>query len=110
MLVIELEKCGGDVSFYLHLSIIKKHYCELKNVKISLLEISNPLNVNILDLQMSMFKFIMKMHAPRAMAKPFDVNPMTKLWITINGKPWHPNPIWMLKTVYMNWKTYKSIG
>jgi hypothetical protein len=50
------------------------------------------------------------MHAPMAMAKPFDVNPMTKLWITINGKPWHPNPIQVLKTIYMNWKSYKSIG
>jgi len=108
MFVNELEKHSADVSFYLHLGIIKKHYCELKNVKLSLLEISKPLNVNILDLQMSMFNFVMKMHAPKAMAKPFDVNPMTKLWITINGKPWDPNPIRVLKAIYMNWKSYKS--
>jgi hypothetical protein len=65
MLVNELEKRGANVSFYLHLGIIKKHYCELKNVKLSLLKISKPLKVNILDLQMSMYNFIMKIHAPR---------------------------------------------
>jgi hypothetical protein len=43
------------------------------------------------------------------MAKPFDVNPMTKLWITINGKPWDPNPIRVLRAVYMNWKSYNKI-
>jgi hypothetical protein len=49
------------------------------NVKPSLLEISKPLNAKILDLQMSMIKLTMKMQAPKAMAKPFDVNIMTIL-------------------------------
>ncbi len=32
-----------------------------------------------------MFKFTMKMQAPKAMAKPFDINSMRKLWIAINN-------------------------
>jgi hypothetical protein len=50
-----------------------------KNVKPPLLDILKPLNVNILDLQMYMFKLIMKMWAPKAMVEPIDVNPMIKL-------------------------------
>jgi hypothetical protein len=38
---------------------------------------------------MSMFKLIVKTQGPKAMAKSFDVNPMTKLWTLIsnNGSP-----------------------
>jgi hypothetical protein len=44
-------------------------------VKPSLLEISKPLNDNILDLHMSMFmSSAMKMQAPKAMVEPFNVN------------------------------------
>jgi hypothetical protein len=28
---------------------------------------------------------IMKMHVPKAMVEPFDINPVTKLWVTINN-------------------------
>ncbi len=54
-----------------------------------LLEISKLLNANILDLYMSMFKFIVKTQEPKAMAKSFDVNLMTKLCTLIsnNGLP-----------------------
>jgi hypothetical protein len=34
---------------------------------------------------MSMFQLIVKTQAPKAMAKSFDVNPMTKLWTLINN-------------------------
>ncbi len=30
-------------------------------------------------------KLTMKMHVPKAMVEPFDINPMTKLWVTINN-------------------------
>jgi hypothetical protein len=30
-------------------------------------------------------KFTMKMHVPKAMVKPFDINLATKLWVTINN-------------------------
>jgi hypothetical protein len=45
------------------------------------LEIWKPLNANILGLYMSMFKLTMKTQSPKAMVKPFDANPMTKLCI-----------------------------
>jgi hypothetical protein len=55
--------------------IIKKHYYQPKSVKPSLLEISKPLNANILDFHMSIFKYsVMKMQAPNAMVEPFNVN------------------------------------
>jgi hypothetical protein len=68
-----------NFSFFVHLGNIKKYYHQPKNVKPSLFKISKPLNDKILDLQMSMIKLTMKMQAPKAMAKPFDVNIMTIL-------------------------------
>lgn len=68
-------------SFSLHMNVIKKNYCELKKVKSSLDQVTKPLNANFLVLQQCMFKF----KAPKAMAKPFDINIITKLWVTINN-------------------------
>jgi hypothetical protein len=48
------------------------------------LQVVKPLNANLLGLQMCFFKF-MKMHVPKAMVEPFDINIMTKLWVTINN-------------------------
>jgi hypothetical protein len=67
------------------MAIIKKHYCEAKRVKPSILQVVKPLDANLLDLQMCIFKFTMKMQVPKVMAKPFDIDPMTKLWVTINN-------------------------
>jgi hypothetical protein len=54
-------------------------------MKPSLLQVVEPLNIaNLLDLQMCMFKLTTKMKAPKPMAKPFDTNLVTKLWVTIN--------------------------
>jgi hypothetical protein len=50
-----------------------------------LLQLAKPLDVNILDLQMCIFKLTMKSQAPKAMVEPFDTNPVTKLWVTINN-------------------------
>ncbi len=30
-------------------------------------------------------KLTMKMHVPKAMVEPFDINPVTKLWVKINN-------------------------
>ncbi len=40
-----------ELPFSLHLSVIKKHYCQLKRVKPSLDQVVEPLNANILDMQ-----------------------------------------------------------
>jgi hypothetical protein len=69
-----------DLFFSLHMAVIKKHYCETNKVKPSLLHVAEPL-----DLQMFIFKFTMKTQVPKAMAEPFDTNPVTKLWVTINN-------------------------
>jgi hypothetical protein len=42
------------------MAIIKKHYCETKRVKPSLLQVAELLDANILDLQMCIFKLTMK--------------------------------------------------
>jgi len=39
-----------DFSFFLHMDIIKRHYCQAKRVKPSLLHVVKPLDVNILNL------------------------------------------------------------
>jgi hypothetical protein len=52
-------------------------------VKPSLDHIVEPLNVNLLGVQQSMFKLTMKAQAIKARAKPFNMNLVTKLWMTI---------------------------
>jgi hypothetical protein len=70
-----------DSFLSLHINVIKKNYCELKKVKPSFDQITKPLNANFLDLQQSMFRF----KALKAAVKPFDINLITKLWVTINN-------------------------
>jgi hypothetical protein len=74
-----------DYSFSLHMAIIKKHYSQAKKVKPSLLQVVKPLDVNILDLHMCIFKFTMKTQVPKAMVEPFDINHVTKLWVIIKN-------------------------
>jgi hypothetical protein len=74
-----------DFSFSLHMDIIKKHYYQAKKVKPSLIHDIEPLDANILDLQMCIFKFTMKTQAPKAMVEPFDTIQVTKLWVIINN-------------------------
>jgi hypothetical protein len=38
-----------------------------------------PLNIKLINLQQSMFKFTMKTQAPKAMSKLYDTNLVTKL-------------------------------
>jgi len=54
-------------------------------VKLSLNQVVKPLNVNLLDMQQSMFKLVMQAQAIKAMVEPFDMNPSTKLWVTITN-------------------------
>jgi hypothetical protein len=54
-------------------------------VKLSLNQVAKPLNVNFLNMQKSMFKLVMKAQPIKVMAKPFDMNPSTKLWVTITN-------------------------
>jgi hypothetical protein len=68
-----------DLFFSLHMAVIKKHYCETNKVKPSLLHVAEPLDANILDLQMCIFKFTVETQVPKAVAEPFDTNPVTKL-------------------------------
>ncbi len=64
----------ANVYFSLHLNVIKKHNCELKQMKPSLDQVARPLNANLLNMQQSMFKLTMKTQATKAMAKPIDTN------------------------------------
>ncbi len=66
-------------------TITKLIYCEAKKVKPSQMQFAKHLNINVLDfLQMWFFKLTVKTQALKAMVKSVDLNPMTKLWITIN--------------------------
>jgi hypothetical protein len=71
MFIIQLDRCFVDFelmntlgiiypqfwmqldvgfSFSLHIDDIKKHYCELKKMKPSLVQVAEPWNVNMLNL------------------------------------------------------------
>jgi hypothetical protein len=41
----------ANVYFSLHLNVIKKHNCELKQMKPSLDQVARPLNANLLNMQ-----------------------------------------------------------
>jgi len=48
-------------------------------------QVAKSFDANLLDLEMCIFKYTMKMQVPKVMGKPFDTNPMTKLWVTISN-------------------------
>jgi hypothetical protein len=58
-----------DSIFSFHFAIVKKCYYETKKVRPLLLQVIEPLNVNILDLHASIFKLMMKSQTPKAMAE-----------------------------------------
>lgn len=72
-------------SFSLHFDVIKKHYCESKKVRPPLDQIVEAFNVNLLNLQWSIFKLTTKTKAPKATANFFDTDLMKKSWMTINN-------------------------
>ncbi len=62
-----------------HLSLIKQHYYISQKLGIDNKWVFEALSKEILDLQTSLFKLTTKSQASKAMAKPRDENPMTKL-------------------------------
>jgi hypothetical protein len=68
-----------DSTFSFHFVIIKKNYYETEKVRPSLQQVVESLNANILGLEASIFKLIMKSQAPKAMGEPFDMNLMIKM-------------------------------
>jgi hypothetical protein len=69
-----------DYAFSFHFAIIKKHYCEIKEVRPSLLHVKKYYKCQYkLDLQASTFKLTMKSQAPKVMSEPCDNNLVIKM-------------------------------
>lgn len=87
-------KSGKSLStFPLHFAVLKKYFCEKKSLKEngegnSSIDISQALNLELLESQMSLFKLTMKQNGPQILEEgPFDENPLTKLWIKLSKNP-----------------------
>jgi hypothetical protein len=68
--------------FVVQLTIFKATFCHLKKVKPSEVWIPRLFSTTTFDLQRSLLVFTMKINVKLAMQKPFDINPLTKLWKT----------------------------
>jgi hypothetical protein len=75
-----------DTLFPVHMQVIKKWYCEMKEISFGegsekvTSQVAQPLGSYKLDLQTSLFKLTMKSNAEKMLGPPYDQNPVTKLW------------------------------
>jgi hypothetical protein len=68
-----------------HLVIIKATFYQPKNGGPDEIWVPNLFSIVVFDLQRFMFVFSMINNVKLAMQKPFDVNPVTKLWRTLTS-------------------------
>jgi hypothetical protein len=77
-----------DANFDRHLKILKAHYgypCPFRTVQ-NPDGMSDPvLSLASLDMQASLFRLTMKENAHSMMKKPFDINPVTRMWRCIEA-------------------------
>jgi len=66
-----------------HLEIIKATFYWPKKGRLDEMWVLGLFSIVVLNLQRSMFVFNMMNNVKLAMQKPFDVNPVTKLWKTL---------------------------
>jgi hypothetical protein len=77
-----------DSNFEKHLKIIKAHYGHsmpfsiAKFLEGSINSILSPVN---LDMQTSLFRMTMKENATTMLRKPYDINPVTRMWRSIDS-------------------------
>jgi hypothetical protein len=74
---------GCDDLFPSHLAVIREWFCDMKSVTGpdgQPLQIRALLDGHLLSMQQCLFKLTMKSHAMKAMEKPDDINPVTKMW------------------------------
>jgi hypothetical protein len=80
------EDC--DSKFEKHLKIIKGHYGQSKAFSTAAFPegtVDPILSPATLDLQASLFKQCMKENSTKMLKKPYDINPVTRLWHSINA-------------------------
>ncbi len=71
-----------EFRFVAQLIIFKATLCQIKKVKPSEVWVPKLFLATTFDLQRSLFVPFMKNNVKLAMQKPFDINPLTKLWRT----------------------------
>lgn len=78
-----------EENFTTHIFVIKKHFATTKRISVGAdkREVKEPINGQAPAQQQSFFKLTMMQNAEKVMAKPCDVNPMTKQWKKLNTNP-----------------------
>ncbi len=73
----------SETRFVVHLAILKDALCQPKKLGLDELLDLGLFLATAFDLQRSLFVITMKNNSKLVMQKPFDVKPLTKLWITL---------------------------
>jgi hypothetical protein len=74
-----------EVRFSTHLAILKVAFCQPKKVGFNEVWVPTLFSAIAFDLQRFLFVLTMKNNAKLVMQKPFDLNPLTKLWKTLSS-------------------------
>lgn len=74
-----------EMRFSTHLVILKVAFCQPKKVGLNEVWVPTLFSSIAFDLQRFLFVFTMKNNAKLIMQKPFDLNPLTKLWKTLSS-------------------------
>jgi hypothetical protein len=71
-----------------HLGVIKSYYGQVRSIKDlngNKVQVKEMLSPTLLDSQAYFFKVSMKSNSEAALGEPFDVNPLTKLWQSLDS-------------------------
>jgi hypothetical protein len=78
----------ADANFDRHLKVLKTHYGHGKSFSTASFpegSLDPVLSLANLDMQATLFKITMKEVGPRMMQKPIDVNPVTRMWRSVEA-------------------------
>jgi hypothetical protein len=79
---------SADANFDRHIKILKEHYGTTKAFSTAMHpegQLDPVLSPTTLDMQTSLFKLTMKENAASMLKKPYTVNPVTRMWLSIDG-------------------------
>jgi hypothetical protein len=74
-----------EVKFFTHLAIPKVTFCQPKKVGLNEVWVPTMFSATAFHLQRFLFVLTMKNNAQLTMQKPFNLNPVTKLWKTLSS-------------------------
>lgn len=78
---------GAEETFPRHLSILMEYYCEPKLIEAEKVKRLVPpiVDRHSLETQQGLFKLAMVNNAKKCMEAPFDLNPLTRLWRSLDA-------------------------